>query len=95
MSPISKKSKCVVHISFINQRFKRCSFYTGKPLKSPKETAILAYSTNSKHPGERDNFKIIGTTNGEISLRILESLLILRDKPNLNKALSSFPLNIV
>ena len=69
-----------------------CSFYTGA---SPKETSVLLHSTQFSHAVGEENFKIVGGTNNEISLRILESLHIMREKPNLNKTLSSFPLRIV
>ena len=72
-----------------------CSFYAGNRLASPKETAVLLHSTQFSHAVGEENFKIVGGTNNEISLRILESLHIMRDKPNLNKTLSSFPLSIV
>ena len=72
-----------------------CSFYTGNRLASPKETAVLVHSTEFSHNVAEENFKIVGATNNEISLRILESLHIFREKPNLNKTVSSFPLRIV
>ena len=71
------------------------SFCTGKPLKYPKETAILDHSGKYLHSVEESNFKIIGSAKNEISLRILESLSIVKEKSILNKTSTSFPLKIV
>ena len=71
------------------------SFCTGELAKNPKETAILTHGKNFSHGVGEENFKIIGSTKNEISLRILESLIIKEKKPNLNKNLSAFPLLVV
>ena len=63
-------------------------------LGNPKYSAIREHGVRSSHRICPDNFSIVGTAKNEISLRILESLMIARDKPNLNKTLTSFPLNI-
>ena len=63
-------------------------------LGNPKYSAIREHCVRSSHGLAPENFSIVGSANNEVSLRILESLTIVRDKPNLNKTLSSFPLNI-
>ena len=63
-------------------------------LGNPKYSAIREHAIRASHGVCSENFKIVGTAKNEISLRILESLMIAKDKPNLNKTLSSFPLNI-
>ena len=42
-----------------------------------------------------DNFSIIGTSNSNFELRILESLHIKKNKPILNRTIASYPLEIV
>ena len=54
---------------------------------------MLHYTCNS--PIIVDNFSILGSTDNNADLRILESLFIHKQKPVLNEAQSAFPLCIV
>ena len=69
------------------------SFRTGKQVQSSK-SSIGDHSKNCSQTISKDNFKVIGQEKNEISLRMLESLHILKLKPNLNEMQSAFPLKI-
>ena len=69
------------------------SFRTGKQVQSSK-SSIRDHSKNCSQTISKDNFTVIGQEKNEISLRMLESLHILKLKPNLNEMQSAFPLKI-
>ena len=70
------------------------SFRTGELLRNPKKSSIREHALVCGSFSEKD-FTVIGHEKGEINLRILESLFILREKPSLNDMKSAFPLTIV
>ena len=77
---------------------KGVSIYTGLPLasSSQKQSSIRAHSAQcSGVPVCLDHFDIIGSQKHEVDLRIMESLFILKMKPNLNEQNSAFPLKLV
>ena len=74
---------------------KGVSCRTGRPLTSLPQSSIRDHSHECDTPINISNFKIIGTSNHEIDLRILESLFIFECKPVLNNTTSAFPLSIV
>lgn len=55
-------------------------------------TTVRDHIHNCKHEGTPENFKIIGSAKNDYHLKIKESLNILREKPELNKTVKSFPL---
>ena len=67
---------------------------TNLPLKYNKKstTAIRDHINSCKHQNSPENFKIIGTAKNDYYLKIKESLNILRETPQLNKTVKSFPL---
>ena len=70
---------------------------TGRPLTSPLQSAVRAHSNKCGGVGSvvLDNFQVVGTRECQVDLRILESLHIYKDKPNLNNSDSAFPLKIL
>ena len=70
------------------------SHRTNKPISSLSHSSIRAHCHENSHPLKIDEFKIIDTTNKQIDLRILESLYIHKEKPNLNSDQSAVPLLI-
>ena len=70
------------------------SFCTGLPLNQPKHSSIREHTARCG-PFDRSKFAIIGQEKSEVHLRILESLFIQQEKPELNDMQSSFPLYIV
>ena len=70
------------------------SFCTGKKLSHPKQSSIRDHTARCGSFDQR-NFQIIGHEKSEVFLRILESLHILKEKPELNDTQSAFPLCIV
>ena len=65
---------------------------TGKKSKARKTTAIKDHMLFCYHIVSLDDFKILTSSNSEFHLKIKESLLISRDKPELNRNEKSLPL---
>ena len=72
------------------------SITSGKQLKynSQQCTAVRKHIYDHNHQCDDDSFKIVGAASNDFHLRIKESLLILKDKPNLNVASESLPLHV-
>ena len=72
------------------------STVSGKQLKyNPQQcTAIRKHINDDNHQCDDDSFKIVGAAANDFHLRIKESLLILKEKPNLNVASESLPLYV-
>ena len=68
---------------------------TGHPLTTPLHSAIRDHSLTCNSNLSTESFKIVSSNNSVISLRILESLFIVNNKPDLNDTKSAFPLKIV
>ena len=58
---------------------------TGKKSKAKTTTAIKDHMLFSNHAVSLEDFKILASSNSEFHLKIKESLLISRDKPELNR----------
>ena len=67
---------------------------TGKRVANPKKSAINDHMLYKNHDASYDDFSILTRENNKFKLRIKESLLIKRDKPDLNKNIYSFPLEL-
>ena len=67
---------------------------TGHTLITPPHSAIRIHSDQCASDLNPDHFSIVGYNNNFSSLRILESLHILKNKPVLNETTSAFPLLI-
>ena len=68
------------------------SSLTGKKLKSKTTTAVKDHMLFCDHVVSLEDFKILASRNSEFHLKIKESLLMSRDKPELNRNEMSFPL---
>ena len=71
------------------------SFRTGNLLRVPGHSAIRDHAKNCSKSVKIENFQILGTEKNSMHLRMLESLIIKSEKPNLNDMNSAFPLMIV
>ena len=69
---------------------------TNEPLKYNKKTttAVRDHIHFCKHKNTADCFKIIGSAKNDYHLKIKESLNIIRENPQLNKTVKSFPLHL-
>ena len=67
------------------------SSLTGKLLKSGKQSAVSDLLTECNCSTEFDHFDILATGTNKFRLLIMESLLIKRYEPQLNKTIKSFP----
>ena len=68
---------------------------TGNPLGCPSQSSPRAHSVRCSGDVTSSDFRIIGGNKNPVDLRILESLYILKLKPNLNETSSAFPLKIL
>ena len=68
---------------------------TGMPLRCPSQSSPRAHSEQCSGDVVPGDFTIIGGNKNLTDLRILESLYILKLKPNLNETMSAFPLKIL
>ena len=62
---------------------------TGKKVKPIKNSAVRHHLLHFNYLPSFDNFSILAHENKNILLEIKESLLIVRDKPSLNRNISS------
>ena len=64
---------------------------TGKRIKNPKKSAIFDHIL---HDASFEDFTILLKENNKFKLHLKESLLIKRDKPELNRNICSYPLEL-
>ena len=67
---------------------------TGKRVKDVKESAVSDHVLACDCVIDFDHFDILVSDTNSFRLLIKESLLIKRDKPNLNRTVKSFPLKL-
>ena len=67
---------------------------TDKHVKSPKKSVIFEHILLKGHQASFNDFSILSKEANEFKLLIKESLLISRDKPELNKNIYSTPLEL-
>jgi hypothetical protein len=70
------------------------SHRTGRPYSSPTHSAIRDHCARFNHPFKLSNFSTLCKAQNEQDLRILESLFIFTNKPELNNDQSSVKLLI-
>jgi hypothetical protein len=68
---------------------------TGNLLSRPPHLAVRAHAEQCHVPVSDSDFKVLAYSSGVSDLRILESLYIFKQRPTLNLAFSSYPLEIV
>ena len=71
------------------------SHLTNRPLSSPMNSAIRDHSDKHNHSLKNNNFYILGSVNDEISLRMLETMYIVKMRPTLNNSVGAMPLHII
>ena len=67
---------------------------TGKRVKNPKKSTIFDHILLSGHDASFEDFTILLKENNRFKLRLKESLLIRRDKPELNRGIYSYLLEL-
>ena len=72
----------------------RVSALTGKRVKGDNGSAIKEPHLFCNHSSGFDNFSIIASNNNDFEATVMESLLINRDHPPLNKNKHSFSLEL-
>ena len=67
---------------------------TGKRVKNPIKSAIFDHILLKGHESSFEDFTILLKENNKFKLHLKESLLIKRDKPELNRNIYSYPLEL-
>ena len=67
---------------------------TRKRVKNPKKSAIFDHIFLKGHDASSEDFAIFLKENNKFKLHLKESLLIKRDKPELNRNIYSYPLEL-
>ena len=65
---------------------------SGHKTNSSGQSSIGDHITKTAHNGTMEDFKIIAKSDNAFDLHIYDSLLIQKDRPNLNSQQSSIPL---
>ena len=84
--------KSIRHLDIRSGEHIGVSPLTGKKVKPIKGSAVHDHLLHCNYLPSFDNFRILAQVNKKILLEIKESLLIMRDKPSLNRNISSAPL---
>ena len=63
---------------------------TGKRVKNPKKSVIFDHILLKGHDASFENFAILLKENNNFKLNLKESLLMKRDKPELNRNIYSY-----
>ena len=71
------------------------SSFTGKRLKEDNNSAIEEHYLFCNHSSGFDEFSIIASNNNDFRVTFMESLLINRDHPPMNKNRHSLPLKLL
>ena len=67
---------------------------TGKRVKKPKNSAISDHILLNGHDVSFEDFTILLTENNRFKLHLKETILIKCDKPELNKSIYNYPLEL-
>ena len=70
------------------------SALTGKRVKGDDDSAIKEHLLFCNHTPDFEDFSILATNNNDSKVTLMESLLINRDHPHLNKNKQSLPLEL-
>ena len=70
------------------------SALTGKRVKGDDDSAIKEHLLFCNHKPDFEDFSILATNNNDFKVTLMESLLINRDHPPLNKNKQSLPLEL-
>ena len=68
---------------------------TGKRVRNPKKSVIFDRILLNGHDVNFEDFTILLKENNQFKLHLTESLLIKRDKPELNRNIYSYPLELI
>ena len=83
--------ECVRHLNVTIEKHIRISPLTRKKVK-PKGGAVSDHLLLCNHSSSFENFSVLTKDNKKSLLELKESLLIMRDKPSLNRNIRSAPL---
>ena len=70
------------------------STLNGKTLKGDNDSAVKEHHLFCNHSSGFDDFSILASNNNDFKVTLMESLLINRDHPPLNKNRHSLPLEL-
>ena len=75
-------------------RHLRISALTGKRVQGDDDSAIKEHLSFCNHSSDFEDFSILATNNNDFKVMLMESLLIIRDHPHLNKNKQSLALEL-
>ena len=84
----------IIHLDIRSGEHIGVSPLTGKKVKSIKNSAVRDHLLHCNYLPSFDNFSILAHEKKTFFLEIKESLLIMRDKPSLNRNISFAPLYV-
>ena len=84
--------KSIRHLNIRSEKHIDVSPLTGKKAKPINNSAVRDHLLYCNYLPSFDNFSILSHENKKFLLEIKKSLLIMRDKPSLNRNISSAPL---
>ena len=90
MLPIMAKLSAILKSECLN--ILGVSALTGKRVKGDSDSAVKEYHLFCNHSSGFDDFSILANNNNDFKVTLMESLLINRDRPPLNKNRHSLPL---
>ena len=70
------------------------SVLTGKRVKGHNDSVIKVHLSLCHHAPDFEDFSILATNNNDFKVTLMESLLMNRDHPPLNKKQQSLPLEL-
>ena len=82
------------HLDTTSAEHKGVSPLTGKKVKPSNKSAISDHLLHCNFLPSFDNFSVLPHESKKYLLEIKESLLIMRDKPSLNRNINSAPLHL-
>ena len=87
----SNYGECIRHLNVRIGEHIGISPLTRKQVK-PKKSSVADHLLLCNHSASYDDFSILTRDNSKFLLELKENLLILRDKPSLNRNITSAPL---
>ena len=94
MSPLMMRTECITHLNVRIGEHIGISPLTRKQVK-PKNSPVADHLLFCNHSASYGDFSILTRENKKFLLALKESLLIMRDKPSLNRNITSTPLYLI
>ena len=94
MLPIITKLSAILNSEGVNSEYLGVSALTGKRVKGDNNSVIKEHNLFCNHSSGFVVFSILASNNNDFKVTLMESFLINRDQPPLNKNRHSLPLEL-